>query len=244
FDEQINFNVEGANNTSGTGLTNESGDATFTYTGFEPGADAISACFDERTCDHASKTWLPRGAGADLALTKTADVGSVAPGGRINYTLLVENHGPDAATGVSLSDALPENVTFVSSSASQGSCSNTDCSLGTIGAGGSATVTITVTAQTIGDATDNATVSANEFDPDTGNNSASLTTHIRRPADVAIRGNVTPDAVRVGGELTYHMVVTNNGPDLADDTFVAIAIPAGATFVSVTASQGVCVLTD
>jgi Bacterial Ig-like domain (group 1) len=61
------FQVSGANSTSGTAVTNSSGDATFTYTGANAGDDTIVACVDEdddgNYCEageataSASKTW-------------------------------------------------------------------------------------------------------------------------------------------------------------------------------------------
>ena len=43
----IKFTVTGVNPTSGTGVTNAQGNATFTYTGANAGSDNITACFDE-----------------------------------------------------------------------------------------------------------------------------------------------------------------------------------------------------
>src|SRR5882672_8028239 len=63
------------------------------------------------------------------------------------YTVTVQNHWPAAATGVVISNFLPANVSFVSSSPSQGSCALMAglvvCQLGSLANGGSATVVIT-----------------------------------------------------------------------------------------------------
>ena len=59
----VKFSVTGVNPQSGTGTTNASGNATFTYTGANVGTDNIVACFDETNdgdCEasaSASKTW-------------------------------------------------------------------------------------------------------------------------------------------------------------------------------------------
>ncbi len=50
----IAFAVTGANTASGTVLTGAGGQATFTYTGFNPGSDVITACYDadgDGTCE-------------------------------------------------------------------------------------------------------------------------------------------------------------------------------------------------
>src|SRR5262249_20220464 len=44
---------------------------------------------------------------ADLAITKTDGVASVAPGTSTTYTLVVSNLGPSAVSGASVADLLP-----------------------------------------------------------------------------------------------------------------------------------------
>jgi len=62
----VRFSVAGANTASGTGVTNASGNATFTYTGANPGTDTITAFADSNgsgtqdagePSDTAIKTW-------------------------------------------------------------------------------------------------------------------------------------------------------------------------------------------
>ena len=54
---------------------------------------------------------------ADLAVNKTGAPNPVLAGNQLTYTITATNNGPNAATGVKVVDALPSNVTFVSSSA-------------------------------------------------------------------------------------------------------------------------------
>jgi uncharacterized repeat protein (TIGR01451 family) len=51
-----------------------------------------------------------------LTLNKTASASTIQPGQQLTYTLVTRNTGEPAATGVVLSDTLPGNVTYVSSS--------------------------------------------------------------------------------------------------------------------------------
>src|SRR5207302_1012671 len=94
-------------------------------------------------------------AGADLTLAKTGpDTAKV--GTHFDWTLSVANFGPSAATNVVVADSLPAGTTFVSATASQGSCSGTatvTCSLGRLGFAVAATVTIAVSADRAGDVT-------------------------------------------------------------------------------------------
>jgi uncharacterized repeat protein (TIGR01451 family) len=52
--------------------------------------------------------------GADLALSMSADSGTVLTGHPVTYTITVTNHGHDAAANVSLTDTLPSGLAFAS----------------------------------------------------------------------------------------------------------------------------------
>jgi uncharacterized repeat protein (TIGR01451 family) len=118
--------------------------------------------------------------GADLSLTKTASAEPVSPGETFEYTLVVENAGPDPATNTNLVDTLPAGVTFVSASAG---CTHAGgvvtCDLGTLAVGEATEVRIVVSAPgEEGVITNTATVSADEMDVNPEDNSASLATTV------------------------------------------------------------------
>ncbi|OAD20384.1 protein containing DUF11 [Candidatus Thiomargarita nelsonii] len=117
----------------------------------------------------------------DLSLSKSDAPDPVNVGQDLTYTLTVTNNGPDAATGVTLIDTLPAEVTLVSDNPSQGSCSGTStitCDLETLNNGDSATVTIVVTPTAVGELSNTASVTGNEPDPNTANNSATISTTV------------------------------------------------------------------
>ena len=123
----------------------------------------------------------PEVAEADLSLTKSADVSSTVVGSNITYTIKANNGGPFLSRNTMVSDPLPSNVSFVSATASQGSCSGSStvsCSLGTLANGASATVTIVAKASSAGTATNTASVSTGSVDLVSGNNTASASTTI------------------------------------------------------------------
>ncbi len=174
------FSVTGANTTSGTGTTNASGDASFTYTGTAAGDDTITACYDKDssgTCDSgeptatATKHWIVRN--ADLSVTKSGPA-YAANGGPITYTITVTNNGPATAHNVVVTDSVSPSITGATATPSQGSCSGSfTCNLGDIAPGGSATITIHGTVSTTGSSVSNtACAVSNNPDPVQSNNCA------------------------------------------------------------------------
>jgi uncharacterized repeat protein (TIGR01451 family)/CSLREA domain-containing protein len=122
----------------------------------------------------------------DLSVTKEGAPNVVMAGEDVTYTLTVSNGGPNAASNVALSDPLPSTTFFVSSSASQGSCSGTNvviCSLGTIPKNGVATITIVARLSSTGSVTNTATVNGAETDTDLTNNTASAITIVTPNGD-------------------------------------------------------------
>jgi endoglycosylceramidase len=121
--------------------------------------------------------------GADLALTKTDSPDPAHVGQNLFYTLAVKNNGPQAATGVTVTDPLPKTTGFGSATASQGTCTRSKqlvvCSLGTIAAGKAATATILVKPTEKGTITNTASVSlTSPTDPKPTNNTATATTTV------------------------------------------------------------------
>ncbi len=130
---------------------------------------------DDNSANDSSTVTLNGGTLADLALGKTASQEPVANGTTFSYTIVVVNNGPSAATGVTVTDDLTSvGATLGSAAASQGSCSGNpvvSCTLGTLQAGGSATITLNVTKTVGGSISNVASVAGNETDPNAANNS-------------------------------------------------------------------------
>jgi uncharacterized repeat protein (TIGR01451 family) len=184
---------------------------------------------------------------ADLSITLAAAPDPVEVGQILTYTLNVSNSGPSDATGVLLSDVLPAGVTLVSAQPTQGSCSGTatiSCSLGTLAAGGNASVVIQVIPNTAGSLTDTASVASGVPDPNPTNNNASVTVNaiiVPGPeADLSITLAAAPDPVEVGQILTYTLNVSNSGPSDATGVLLSDVLPAGVTLVSAQPTQGSC----
>ena len=111
---------------------------------------------------------------ADLAVAKESIQEITLEGPRIRFTVEVSNEGPDAATGVVLTDTLPMTATVVSVTPSQGSCTQQEgaitCDLGVLDSTAQATVAVVVSAEGFDGIPNIAEVDANEHDPDLRNN--------------------------------------------------------------------------
>ncbi len=187
----------------------------------------------------------------DLALTGTVSNASVAVGSTITYTETITNNGPSStASGVVFNVALPTGlvnarISSPSPNAGPGSVSNTNIAsiaLGSLAPGASATVIITATASQLGSIQINPGVSSVVFDTNYANNqitqSLSVSTGIANTADLAITETASPANPAAGTATTYTVFVTNNGPVTSTNARVNDFLPAGATLVSVTPSQG------
>ncbi|MEA2396574.1 MAG: hypothetical protein QOK25_130 [Thermoleophilaceae bacterium] len=124
---------------------------------------------------------------ADLAVTKSAPT-SVTLGNNLVYTLTVTNNGPQPAAGVTLTDALPLAAVSI---APAGLCSGTplSCNIGDLAVGASRTITVTTKPSKTGKLTNTASVTGTYADPNPANNSATVTTTVKKPAlPLAIAG--------------------------------------------------------
>ncbi|HYE66306.1 MAG TPA: Calx-beta domain-containing protein, partial [Pyrinomonadaceae bacterium] len=120
---------------------------------------------------------------ANLVVSMSDSHDPVTTGNAFNYTITVSNNGPNASAGAILSDTLPSGATFISASTGcSESAGKVTCDLGSLTSGANKVVSITVRApNSTGSLSNTVTVTGNEFDPDTGNNSTTEATTIQSP---------------------------------------------------------------
>jgi len=181
---------------------------------------------------------------ADLAVTKVDTPDPTGVGYPLVYTVTVTNHGLLDATGVVLTDTLPGSVILSAATPSQGACGGTAavvCTLGALASGSQASVTLVVTPTAIGSLLNTVTVSGDQPDRVTANNSATQSTSVVSRADLAVTLSESEDPVWGGGMLTYTVVVANGGPDTATGVRLVDTLPGEALYDSAAPSHGGCI---
>ena len=212
----------------------------------QPDIDSTPANNNAAEDDQASVTFSTPV--ADLSLTKIVSNESPNVGEVVTFTVVIENDGPDNATGVTILDLLPAGLQFNSNSLSAGDYNATTGTwdLGVLQAGQSATLSINATVLTQGTKVNTARVSASDqADPDStaGNNveseddqdSATLTPPV---IDLSLTKTASPSRPSVGQEVTFTITVSNAGPSNATGVVVTDTLPEGITFISSDPSVG------
>jgi uncharacterized repeat protein (TIGR01451 family) len=196
----------------------------------------------------------PAAAQANLSITETPSSGTVSPGGNITYTVVVANAGPFSAAVPKWVQATPTNTTFVSVTQATGwTCTgpvagatgNVTCTDGsnltTLAGAASRTFTliVKVNAGTAGTTliSGSVTVSSTTADPNSGNNTATSSVTVDS-ADLAITEVPASGSASPGGNISYTVGVTNNGPSAANAAAWTQTTPTNTTFASVTPPAG------
>jgi uncharacterized repeat protein (TIGR01451 family) len=182
-DRTVTFTVNSGPNAgvTGTGVTDANGKATFSYSSSKTGTDHITASGNDggnlpATSNDATVTWStpapPTPPKTDVGVSIKAP-SLVRVGQNGTWTATVANAGPDPATGVVFRAATPAGATLVSASGGN-SCTGSTCSIGTLAAGASATVTLVYAVNQAGALTVTSTVES-DFDTNASNNTAAGT---------------------------------------------------------------------
>jgi uncharacterized repeat protein (TIGR01451 family) len=180
-----------------------------------------------------------------LTLTKTDGRTTILPGQSLVYTIEVRNGGPSLASGVSLVDNFPPDLTGITWSCSPspgGSCSLSGVQSGNVNlllslpAGGAATVTANATLRPTAQGTlSNTAVITSPIDPGENNRTVTDTTAILPLADLALQVTAQP-TVTVSTPMTYTLNITNTGPAPASGLVLEFTKQPDVTFITYTLS--------
>ena len=163
---------------------------TFDSTGLTPNTYIGALCIDSNDPDtplvsiSVQQIVQDTSTEADLAVSIVDAVDPVKQGDNIEYTVTVDNFGPEPANAVKVTNMLPSNVTFVpalSSTSCALSGGEVACDLGTLANGSNEDVTIVVRTNTNTPASvaNTVEVESSTYDPVSGNNSDVEVTTVR-----------------------------------------------------------------
>lgn len=114
-------------------------------------ADTTTTTPDTAPANNHSQVTTPVVPRADVSVSKTADGTDYEGGDTVVYTITARNDGPSTATGVTVTDPLPADLTFVSVVPGSPACAQAagtvTCSLGSLAPGEERTITITTKAK-------------------------------------------------------------------------------------------------
>ncbi|MDY7395984.1 gliding motility-associated C-terminal domain-containing protein, partial [Aureibaculum sp. 2210JD6-5] len=177
---------------------------------------------------------------SDLSMTKTVNNATPYVGSDVIFTLTVNNDGLSDATGVEVTDVLPNGYTYVSDNGAGAYDDATGVwTVGNIANAGSASLQITATVNATGNYTNNAEVTASDnADPDStpgdgsGDDFATVGTTPVAVSDLSMTKAVDDTAPLVGSDVVFTLTVNNDGLSDATGVQVTDLLPTGYAYVS------------
>ncbi|WP_437399299.1 gliding motility-associated C-terminal domain-containing protein [Flagellimonas lutimaris] len=181
---------------------------------------------------------------ADLLLRKSVNVLSPYVGQEVIFTINITNLGPSNATGVEVMDLLPDGYTYVSHGVTAGSY-NAFSGMwglnGTLVDGNTETLTIVAMVNNTGDYFNVTEVYASDLlDPNSipnnnnvfENDQDSAGTTPVPSADLNLDISVDNSSPDVGDQITFTIILANEGPSDALGVEVKNILPDGFTYIS------------
>lgn len=181
----------------------------------------------------------------DLGIQKDDGQTTAIPGESITYTITVTNSNTSlsAVNSLTVTDNLPAtilNPTFTPSEGTYDSATGAWTGLN-LAPGGSVTLTIngTIDPTATGTLQNTATVAppAGVTDPNPNNDDSDSTTLVPT-ADLSISKSDNQTTAIPGQQISYSIVVTNNGPSTVSSVTVTDSVPAAIQSPSFSASEG------
>ena len=263
--EPLQLNAPGKTKTHGLAATSPAIDAGQCVAGVAVDQRGAPRPYpDTAACDIGA---YEAGIMADLAVVKTAPQ-SLVLGDKIVYDITVSNDGPNTATGLTITDTLPDVAAQTAAqlapvisysvrfdpprsldrprlAAAGISCSQTglvfSCTVAELQANAAMNLSLELTPQANGTFVNTVQVESGTLDPNPANNSDTATTIVGAAvADLSLSKWVTPTSITVGDPLTYTLNVTNNGPATAFGVTVIDPLPSEMIIASASAGQGNC----
>jgi uncharacterized repeat protein (TIGR01451 family) len=160
-------------------------------------------------------------------------------GENVTYTIIVTNNDSETATGVVLTDTLPEGTTLISIEALDGgncSAETVSCTLPDLTPGATATIKLVISNTQAEQLINTAKVIANDYPADV------QITRTKVIPYLSVSLSDMPDPVTMGGTLHYTVEVDLNqfAPTDATGVKLVMRLPSGVELENVTIDDGIC----
>lgn len=168
----------------------------------------------------------------DLSIEIESSIDNMDINKSVDYTIKVRNDGPNDATEVEVSAALPEGLIFSSSTPSIGSYDPESgvWTIGNLDSGDNQTLIINVLTDKAGLIDFPVEVSSYEDDSDLTNNIDNKTIRVFM-ADLAITVNPSGDTLNYGDDVNWTVTIVNNGPDNGSELIVSLDLDDGLIYL-------------
>lgn len=210
------------------------------------GSSQFSACsITEMQDDIAAAACITPLPSTDISIALNGLPPTVLLGNSASVTFDVTNNGTEPAINVVTNITLPGNVSFLSSGASMGICTDgagvVNCILGDVSGGSGATVTVSTISSAVGTGTFNATVVANADDNITNNVASALAT-VNPAVGLVVR---PPASSQINVNQSTTVAITLDNLSILDATGVTLSVTlaSGLQADSVSWSIGTCSIT-
>ncbi|MCA9199492.1 MAG: DUF11 domain-containing protein [Planctomycetales bacterium] len=211
-------------------------------------ADTFDPIYDNNTEIVSTVVRQPAFAVPDLAVSVVASNVDISAGESFSYDVIVANNGTAVATNVLLQEFLPEQVSYQSSSSTNGDVTfhagthRVDVSFASIAPGHVEVVTFTVRAFAAGDLLSSSWVTSDQVDLIIRDNQLAfvhgVNSTVPQAADLEISVTASTLVPQVGDGVTFEVVLSNEGPGIASGVKIKSNFPSQLSVVSSQAEQG------
>lgn len=174
----------------------------------------------------------------DLAVQKTVDVANPYYDQVVTFTINAWNTTQGMATGVVVTDLLPDGYTLISATPSTGTWEAPNWNIGSLPNGILRTLLLTTKVLTTGSYANTASISGAQPDLNMGNNSATASVTPRQTSDLEVQIEVSNSTPIVGSEISCTVRVTNLGPHTALATRGPVSLHPGLQILSYNVGGG------
>lgn len=156
------------------------------------------------------------------------------------YTITVTNNGPSNATGVKVTEKLPDGLKYVSDNSNGKYNKNSGVwNIGSLKSNETQTLKLTVVVTKEGKITNAVAVSANEDDTNESGRKTNVTIDSKDPkVDIVVLKYVDKTKVYVGDYVVYTIIIRNTGDNDATNVKVHEKLSDSVKFISYESDKG------